>query len=216
MQKEYTWAVSPNNTPLLKKSCSHCDSKQFYCSEKFRINAQKKNVDVWLIYRCVKCDSTYNLTIFSRTRPTAIDSILFNKFQNNDTELAWKYAFSEETRRKNKVEADLATVNYALQYNQISSDELLSSNDRILRFKVDYPFDFQLRISSLIRTCLNLSSRQLDHLITQKAITVAGKYLQKKHKAKDRDRIEIDCQKLKSILCDKIQNILCNKIHNTQ
>lgn len=208
MQKEFTWAVSPNNTPLLKKSCSHCDSKQFYCSEKFRINAQKKNVDVWLIYRCVKCDSTYNLTIFSRTRPTAIDSILFNKFQNNDTELAWKYAFSEEMRRKNKVEADLATVAYALQLDQISSDELLSLNERILTFEVDYPFDFQLRLSSLIRTCLNLSSRQLDQLIIQEAITVAGKQLQKKHKLKDKDRIEIDCKKLKSVLCKEYQNIL--------
>lgn len=208
MQKKYTWAVSPNNTPLLKKSCSHCDSKQFYCSEKFRINAQKKNVDVWLIYRCVKCDSTYNLTIFSRTRPTAIDSILFNKFQNNNTELAWKYAFSEEMRKKNKVEADLTTVSYTLQYDQISSDELLSLNERILTFEVDYPFDFQLRLSSLIRTCLNLSSRQLDQLITQEAITVAGKKLQKKHKLKDKDHIEIDCKKLKSVLCKEYQSLL--------
>lgn len=207
MQKEYSWTVSPNNTPLLKKSCSHCDSKQFYCSEKFRINAQKKNVDVWLVYRCVKCDSTYNLTIFSRIRPTAIDSILFNKFQNNDTELAWKYAFSEEMRRKNKVEADLATVTYALQYDQISSDELLSLNEGILTFEVDYTFDFQLRLSTLIRTCLNLSSRQLDQLIMQEAITVAGKHLQKKHKLRDKDRIEIDCKKLKGILCNKIQSI---------
>ncbi|WP_343561253.1 DUF1062 domain-containing protein [Sphingobacterium sp.] len=204
MQKKYTWTISPKNTPILKKSCSHCDSKQFYCSEKFRINAQKKNVDVWLIYRCVKCDSTYNLILFSRTRLTAINSILFNKFQNNDTELAWKYAFSEEMRRKNKVEADLTTVSYALQYDQISNDELLSSNERVLTFEVDYPHDFQLRLSSLIRACLNLSSRQLDQLIMQKAITVAGKYVQKKHKAKDRDCIEIDCQKLKSLLCNEI------------
>ncbi|WP_433902557.1 DUF1062 domain-containing protein [Sphingobacterium puteale] len=208
MQKKYIWAVSPKNTPLLKKSCSHCDSKQFYCSEKFRINAQKKNVDVWLIYRCVKCDSTYNLTIFSRTRPTAIDSILFNKFQNNDTEQAWKYAFSEEMRKKNKVKADLVSVTYTLQYDQISSDELLSLNERILTFEVDYPFDFQLRLSSLIRTCLNLSSRQLDQLITQEAITVAGKKLQKKHKLKDKDRIEIDCKKLKSVLCKEYQSLL--------
>ncbi|WP_409456463.1 DUF1062 domain-containing protein [Sphingobacterium sp.] len=92
--------------------------------------------------------------LFTPTRPTEIDSLLFNKFQNNDTELAWKYAFSEE-----------------------------------------------------IRTCLNLSSRQLDQLLRQEAITMAGKYLQKKHKAKNRDRIEIDCKKLKSIRCNKLQRI---------
>ena len=36
------------------------------------MNAQKRNIDVWLIYRCVECDSTYNLTILSRTKPELI------------------------------------------------------------------------------------------------------------------------------------------------
>jgi len=42
MRKEYIWEIKAHNTPLLKRSCSHCDSDRFYCSEKFRMNAQKK------------------------------------------------------------------------------------------------------------------------------------------------------------------------------
>lgn len=200
MQKEYKWEVSPTNTPLLKKSCTQCDSKQFYCSEKFRINTQKKSIDIWLIYRCIKCDNTYNLAIFSRTRAIAIDNILFNKFQNNNIELAWKYAFSEEIRRKNKVQAETDTVTYVVKYARIPNDELLSLNKKTITFEVDYPFNFQLKLSSLIRTCLNLSSKQLEQLITQEAIVVDGKYLEKKHKVKNKNRIEIDYKKLISIL----------------
>lgn len=52
------------------------------------MNAQKRNLDVWLIYRCAACDSTYNLTILSRTKPERIDKELFRKFLENDENLA--------------------------------------------------------------------------------------------------------------------------------
>ena len=73
METTITWEVKVNNTPLLIKKCSHCDSDRFYCSDKFRMNAQKKNIDVWLIYRCVKCDNTCNLTLLSRSKPDLIN-----------------------------------------------------------------------------------------------------------------------------------------------
>ena len=44
METTITWEVKVKNTPLLIKKCSHCDSDRFYCSDKFRMNAQKKNI----------------------------------------------------------------------------------------------------------------------------------------------------------------------------
>ncbi|MCD8268591.1 MAG: DUF1062 domain-containing protein [Parabacteroides sp.] len=41
------------------------------------MNSQKRNLDVWLIYRCLECDSTYNLTILSRTKPKLIKKTCF-------------------------------------------------------------------------------------------------------------------------------------------
>jgi len=78
------------------------------------MNAQKKNIDVWLIYRCIKCDNTYNMTIISRASPESINKELFHRFQENNRELAWQYAFSTEIRKKNHVEPNFDTVKYGI------------------------------------------------------------------------------------------------------
>lgn len=199
MRKEYIWEVKAHNTPLLKRSCSHCDSDRFYCSEKFRMNAQKKNIDVWLIYRCIKCDNTYNMTIISRASPESINKELFHRFQENNRELAWQYAFSTEIRKKNNVEADFDTIKYEIQYEQRFMENLHSTNEDTLSFKVIYAFSFQLKLSTVIRNCLKLSSKQLDRLITMQAITVHGKFLEKKHRVKHEDIVKISCEALKRI-----------------
>ena len=40
METTFTWEIRVKNCPLLIKKCSHCDSDRFYCSDKFRMNAQ--------------------------------------------------------------------------------------------------------------------------------------------------------------------------------
>ena len=37
------------NTPLLIKKCSHCDGDRFYCSDKFRMNAGSRCVDLYSV-----------------------------------------------------------------------------------------------------------------------------------------------------------------------
>ncbi|AZA76246.1 DUF1062 domain-containing protein [Chryseobacterium sp. G0186] len=195
----YTWVVKAKNTPLLKKKCNHCNSERFHCSDKFRLNAQKKNIDIWLIYRCVKCSSTYNMTLFSRIRTESISKDRFNKFSENNVDLAWEYAFSHEIRRKNNVEADLDSVEYEIQYDEVPIEELRELQNEMITFRINCPFDFNLRISTVIRTCLNLSSSKLNQLIDTNAVFVHERPLQKKHKIKDGDHIKIDCVKLMEI-----------------
>ena len=46
-----TWRVVPLHTPRVIRRCSRCDTtRNFACTEKFRVNAQKRLLDVWLIY----------------------------------------------------------------------------------------------------------------------------------------------------------------------
>lgn len=201
MSIEYTWVVKAHNTPLLKKKCSHCDSNRFYCSDKFRLNAQKKNIDIWLIYRCVKCNTRYNMTIFSRIRTESISKEIFSRLSVNDTDLAWEYAFSYETRRKNNVEADLESVAYEIQFDEIPAEQIMASDSDLLSFTIKYPFDFNLRISTVVRTCLNLPSNKMNQLIDADAISVHGRPLQKKHKVQNGDVVKVNKNILKSILC---------------
>ncbi|MGE8525274.1 DUF1062 domain-containing protein [Chryseobacterium rhizosphaerae] len=197
MSQQYIWEVKAKNTPLLKKKCSHCNSDRFYCSDKFRLNAQKKNIDIWLIYRCVQCKNTFNMTIFSRVRTESISKTLFIKFSENNTETAWEYAFSLETRRKNNVEYDAESVEYDIQHPTL--DDILNSGYEILPVTLKSPFDFSLKVYSVIRICLGLSVSKLNQLIEADALSFQGKSIQKSHRIKDGGIVYIDIEKFRNI-----------------
>lgn len=88
------WRVTPRHAPLLSRNCRTCGaSAPFRSSMKFRTNAQKKRIDVWLIYRCDACSETWNLPIFERMAIGDIAPDRLEAIARNDQALATSYAF---------------------------------------------------------------------------------------------------------------------------
>ena len=206
METTITWEVKVNNTPLLIKKCSHCDSDRFYCSDKFRMNAQKKNIDVWLIYRCVKCDNTCNLTLLSRSKPDLIDKTLFHSFSMNDKDTAWKYAFSTEMERKNNLRLDYDSVEYEVIPNT-SLEDLLNLSNEVIKIHIKCKFEFDLKLSSLIRRCFSLSANQVKRMFEDGIITITSNKPPQKHKVKDGDMILIQRDGLSKSINRSIHDI---------
>ena len=206
METTITWEVKVKNTPLLIKKCSHCDSDRFYCSDKFRMNAQKKNIDVWLIYRCVKCDNTCNLTLLSRSKPDLIDKTLFHSFSMNDKDAAWKYAFSTEMERKNNLRLDYGSVEYEV-VPDTSLEDLLNLSSEVIKIHIKCEFEFDLKLSSLIRRCFSLSANQVKRMFEDGIITISGNKPPQKHKVKDGDMILIQREVLRKSVNRSIHDI---------
>ena len=95
-----------DNAPIrVFRRCGGCGKKQeFINSGKFRVNANGKNIDVWLIYRCKKCKHAWNMTIFERTRPARIPAALFEAFQSNDERTAMAYGRDIDFLKRNHAE----------------------------------------------------------------------------------------------------------------
>ena len=206
METTITWEVKVKNTPLLIKKCSHCDSDRFYCSDKFRMNAQKKNIDVWLIYRCVKCDNTCNLTLLSRSKPDLIDKTLSHSFSMNDKDAAWKYAFSTEMERKNNLRLDYGSVEYEV-VPDTSLEDLLNLSNEVIKIHIKCEFEFDLKLSSLIRRCFSLSANQVKRMFEDGIITISGNKPPQKHKVKDGDMILIQREVLRKSVNRSIHDI---------
>lgn len=200
MKENYIWEINVKNTPLLKRKCSHCNSDRFYCSKKFRMNSQKRNIDVWLIYKCVKCDKTYNLPILTRTKPELIHKSLFDKFSENSETLARAYAFSSEAIGCSNVELDYSSVEYGISHDSISVEDMLNNHNETVAFKIKTEFSLNIKLPTIIRKCLKLSARQLDMLIEAKAISITENGSIKKRKLKDGDIIQVDKKKLADIV----------------
>lgn len=62
---------------------------------------KKKTLDIWLIYKCVHCNTTWNSTIYSRVSAQKLGAALLEKFHNNDKNLAAKYAMDISLLQRN-------------------------------------------------------------------------------------------------------------------
>ncbi|KHD34959.1 hypothetical protein NL50_14950 [Clostridium acetobutylicum] len=182
--KRIDWNIQYLSLPPVIKHCKKCGKKtEFICSGMFRINAQRKYLDVWLIYKCSNCNSTWNMTIYTRVKPKSIEPKLLEVFHNNDKELAERYAVNLELIRKNGVE-----LGYS-KYKIIGED----INFRIpveLHIKSTYPS--QLKVAALIREKLNLSQSLFERLITKGLIRGATELNLKKCRLKSGIIVIID------------------------
>ena len=88
------WAIAPKIAPQPLINCNRCGGvKAYRCSWKFRVNANGKRVDVWLIYRCVDCDNSWNFGILERCNRRDIAPELLEALESNDPAMASRHAF---------------------------------------------------------------------------------------------------------------------------
>ena len=88
------WAIAPKTAPRPLINCNRCGTlKAYRCSEKFRVNANGRRIDVWLIYRCIDCDNSWNFGILERCNRRDIEPARLAALESNDPSLARRHAF---------------------------------------------------------------------------------------------------------------------------
>ncbi len=160
MQTVY-WEIQYLSPPPAIKYCKRCGKKtEHVCSRLFRVNAQRKYLDIWLIYKCSDCDSTWNMTIYSRINPKSIAPEIFEGFHSNNGELVKKYAMDTELIIKNGAEVGLPKY-----------EKLGPAIDFTIPVELhikSYPS--RLKVSALLREKLNLSQNAFEQMITSGSI----------------------------------------------
>jgi hypothetical protein len=165
---DLVWNLVPLQTPLVVKDCSKCAKRsRFSCSETFRVNAQQRRLDVWLIYRCVVCDTTWNCRLMRRVAPTSIDPDLYAKVLANDRATSRRYAFDLDLLKRNGVRAEPSS-DVALEGPELCPDAFSSGTVRILvtcalagRWRLDRLLAVKLGLSSSSSTkAVSISTRR--------------------------------------------------------
>lgn len=86
--KDIKWTIQYDRPPAPLRHCKKCNIRQeFVSSGQFRVNAQGKYLDIWLIYKCSCCSSTWNAAIYSRINPGSLPPGMLSRFHANDTSL---------------------------------------------------------------------------------------------------------------------------------
>ena len=82
------WIVRRTRLPLLSLRCVDCRSRSATTGKgRFRVNANGKLLDVWLLVRCVSCDRTSKLPVHERATVRSLDPALLDGYHANDPSL---------------------------------------------------------------------------------------------------------------------------------
>ncbi|MBL4938507.1 DUF1062 domain-containing protein [Clostridium sp. YIM B02515] len=167
---KHQWELVPQNLPIVKRSCPKCNEKTNYInSEKFRINANKNSIDIWLIYKCEKCKSTWNMTIYERIKPCNISKNEYNKFLSNDRDLVREYAFNSSIYNTNKAEVFLDDISYRLVQRKLEA-YYIKENELVIEIICKYPID--LRVDKLLSDILEISRSKIKSMIEKGIVFV--------------------------------------------
>lgn len=155
--KKIIWEVHYRSAITAVRYCKKCGKKSEYVSTGlFRVNAQRKYLDIWLIYNCAVCDTTWNATIYSRINPQNLRPEKLEQFHMNDKNLAEQYAMDVELLCKNGAEVTLPKY-------FITGDEIGSGQPTEVHIVSKFPC--RLKIAAILREKLQLSRKAFEKML---------------------------------------------------
>jgi hypothetical protein len=84
--------VATENRPSpcqFMKRCPRCGcQRRFRCTGKFRVNANGKLVDIWLLFDCCTCGTTAKLPVLERVPASRVGRSRLQAFYDNDPDRA--------------------------------------------------------------------------------------------------------------------------------
>ncbi len=166
------WSVSLKKAPALQRQCPKCGGGAYENSGRFRVNANGRKLDVFLIYRCVCCKATWNLTVLARVAPESVPPALYRAFLANDAELALRFGCDAAFLKRNGARFTIEATDVSVEGAQPRAD------GAEIALTPETPLDFPAYKAAAIG--LGLSNARIRRLIETGALTAARDLLKTK------------------------------------
>ncbi|WP_105381858.1 DUF1062 domain-containing protein [Neorhizobium alkalisoli] len=154
------WTLTPKTPPQAILRCSSCgDTRPFRSSGRTRLNANGKQLDAWLIYKCVDCDGTWNRPIFERQSVRSLDPALLEALQASAPGYVAGLEFDQEGLK--------ACAGRIEESGDIGMGRKVLRHDadwRRIGITLALPYPFGLRLDRLLAAELPLSRSRLQVL----------------------------------------------------
>lgn len=162
--KKMEYEITLKNSFWITKSCPKCGRKTHYGNtKKFRVNANGNKLDVWLIYQCEECKHTLNLAIYERKKVSSISKEEYQRFLDNEEQLAEMYGRDMRLFRANKADIDPDSLRYDF-VKRHETTENSGIGERIL-ITITNPYQWKIRWEKQIAAVLGLSRSQVKGLL---------------------------------------------------
>ncbi|MER6922531.1 DUF1062 domain-containing protein [Streptomyces spiralis] len=163
----------PTCLPTVLRRCHTCSSERFRANGKFRVNANHKLLDAWLLVLCTVCGDTAKLTVLERTNVRSVRPELLDRMHDNDPGLAAELLQDPVLRRRNRIALDWAG---AWRLDTGGSDHL---DREVIDVSVRFAARIPVRPVRLIAEGCGLARAEVERLITEgrlvSAVRLSGK-----------------------------------------
>ena len=167
------WVVVPTCLPLVVRQCHSCASERFRAGGKFRVNANHKLIDAWLLVLCTACGETAKLAVLERMNVRSVRGELLDRLHDNDPGLTAELLQDPVVQRRNRIALDWDD---AWHLDTGGSDHL---NREVIDVSVRFAARIPVRPVRLIAEGCGLSRAEVERLITEgrlvSAIRLSGK-----------------------------------------
>ncbi|MER7507511.1 DUF1062 domain-containing protein [Streptomyces lavendulae] len=167
------WVVMPTCLPTVLRRCPACAGDRFRANGKFRVNANHKLLDAWLLVLCASCGDTAKLTVLERTHVRSIRPELLDRMHDNDPGLAAELLQDPALRRRNRIALDW---DGAWRLDTGGSGHL---DREVIDVSVRFAARIPVRPVRLIAEGCGLSRAEAERLITEgrlvSAVRLSGK-----------------------------------------
>ncbi len=117
------WTIRVGNLPPIIKKCPRCGCEHYENSGCFRVNANGNRLDVWLIFRCTACKSTWNMRVYERIDRAHLNQEEYAALLQNDERLVRQTAFDRTLLTNNHVAIDFSSTDICVEGDCIPSGE---------------------------------------------------------------------------------------------
>jgi hypothetical protein len=167
------WVVMPTCLPLVLRRCHACASERFQANGKFRVNANHKLLDAWLLVLCTACGETAKLTVLERMNVRSVRPALLDRLHDNDPGLAAELLQDPVVRRRNRIALDWDD---AWRLDTGGSDHL---DREVIDVSVRFAARIPVRPVRLVAEGCGLPLAAVERLITEgrlvSAVRLSGK-----------------------------------------
>jgi hypothetical protein len=127
---------------------------------RFRINANGKLLDVWLLVRCVSCDQTSKVTVHERIPVRSLDSLQLHAFETNDPALIAQTLLDPLIARRNRF-----TLEWNGAWCLVTPPGPPADATWPIQVKVEFLDPVPVRPGQLIAQGLGISRSETEHRI---------------------------------------------------
>ncbi|MFW0766373.1 DUF1062 domain-containing protein [Trabulsiella odontotermitis] len=158
---QVTWTVSPVGYQRIAKRCPACNVKRdFLPAGAFRMNSQKKRLDIWSIYKCTHCDYTWNISLFSRLPVSRINPVLYRRIMANDEATLEYFSHDDQILKRNNAVLSGSPAFHVRE--QWSAGHLCNKR---LKVCIRLRCAFQVSLLSVIKKQLFLSASEIKRRV---------------------------------------------------